>query len=200
MTHIENIPHILKYGITHHNSVNKNNSYISIGDNNLISKRDQVVLPNNRMLGDYIPFYFGARMPMLFVIKQGSNSMKYQLRSISSEEIVYCITSVQSILEYEVDFLFSNGHALSELTQFFMQSDVSNIEKLLDWEAINAKYWRDDNDLDLKRRKEAEFLIGQDLPVKAILGYAVYNVFAKQKLISLGIDKDRITIKPNYYF
>lgn len=37
MTHIKNIPHILKYGITHKNSPNANPYYEEIGDISLIS-------------------------------------------------------------------------------------------------------------------------------------------------------------------
>jgi hypothetical protein len=200
MTHIENILHILSYGITHQKSPKKNENYISIGDGSLISKRENFLLPNKKKLGRYIPFYFGARMPMLFVIKQGNNSTKYHLKSISSEEIVYCITTVELILSHNISYLFSNGHAVSDLTQFYDQKDIYNIENIIDENAINAKYWIVENDLDLKRRKEAEFLIEDDLPASAILGYAVYNESAKQKLIALGIEENKVAVRPNYYF
>ncbi|MDR3237911.1 MAG: DUF4433 domain-containing protein, partial [Spirochaetia bacterium] len=36
MTHIQNIPHILKYGITHRRSQYANLDYVSIGDVRLI--------------------------------------------------------------------------------------------------------------------------------------------------------------------
>ena len=39
MTHIMNIAHILKYGITHKNSRNANGNYKDIGDVSLISTR-----------------------------------------------------------------------------------------------------------------------------------------------------------------
>jgi len=39
ITHIENIPHILQYGITHKDSVNKNPEYRNIGDLSLIETR-----------------------------------------------------------------------------------------------------------------------------------------------------------------
>jgi hypothetical protein len=32
MTHIENVPHILQFGITHKNSPNANLDYVAIGD------------------------------------------------------------------------------------------------------------------------------------------------------------------------
>jgi len=196
MTHIENIPHILQYGITHINSKNRNPNYVSIGDISLISNRENFQLPNGKTLGSYISFYFGTRMPMLFVIQKGFNDVKKTF----SEDIIYCITSVQQIIHHKLDFIFSNGHGVDELTDFFESERINDILEILDKKAIEARYWKDENDLDLKRRKEAEFLINSDIPVSAILGYAVYNIEAKQKLTALGIDEKNIVVKPNYYF
>jgi hypothetical protein len=75
MTHVENIPHILQHGITHVDSVNQNQQYAPIGDSGLINTRHRFVLPNGNKLGDYIPFYFGYRMPMLYVIQKGFNGV-----------------------------------------------------------------------------------------------------------------------------
>ena len=200
MTHIKNIPHILKNGITHQNSANRNKAYVSIGSNSLISKRENFKLANGKILGSYIPFYFGPRMPMLFVIKLGANSVKYNIESVLSEDIIYCITSVEQILKYDLRFVFSNGHAVNELTDFYDRTHISNINNLIDETAINAQYWTVESDLDLKRRKEAEFLIEEDIPLNAILGYAVYNEAAKQKLVDCGITPNKIVVKPAYYF
>jgi len=77
ITHIENIPHILKYGITHGDSHNRNEKYRNIGDIRLIDTRSKkvVTIDNGELeikssnksitLGNYTPFYFGVRMPML---------------------------------------------------------------------------------------------------------------------------------------
>jgi hypothetical protein len=133
---------------------------------------------------------------MLFVIKQGFNGVKMT----APENIVYCISSVFEIVAHKLGFIFSNGHAVDELTDFYSIDSVSEIDTLIDKKAIDAKYWKDENDLDLKRRKEAEFLIQDDIPSSAILGYAVYNLAAKEKLISLGIEEKSIVIKRDYYF
>ena len=45
MTHIENIPHILQYGITHRDSPNKNFNYQVIGDSSLIHTRNNFQFP-----------------------------------------------------------------------------------------------------------------------------------------------------------
>jgi len=79
MTHIENIPHILKHGITHRLSINFNKNYIPIGDVSIISTRNNYKLNSGKTIGDYIPFYFSTRTPMLYVIQRGFNGVKVTL-------------------------------------------------------------------------------------------------------------------------
>ena len=57
-----------------------------------------------------------------------------------------------------------------------------------------------EEDIDLKRRKEAELLIEKELPKEHICGYIVYNQEAKDKLTKYGINENKIVINPNYYF
>lgn len=199
MTHIKNIEHILTYGITHQESINNNPNYISIGDSNLISKRKNI-FAKNKSLGSFIPFYFGTRMPMLFVIMRGANNLKYDIKPMPTEEIIYCVTTVEQVIKHKLNFLFSDGHAVTDLTRFYNSSDVNNILQIVDMKAIQSKYWNDENDLDLKRRKEAEFLLANDLPPEAISGYICYNSTAKENLINLGIPEKLIAVRPNDYF
>ncbi|WP_340234307.1 type II toxin-antitoxin system toxin DNA ADP-ribosyl transferase DarT [Emticicia soli] len=196
MTHIYNIEHILTHGITHRNSPNANNKYKSIGDNTLISTRNIHPLDNGKSIGDYIPFYFGVRTPMLYVIIKGFNGVS----PTPSESIVYCVTSIQQILDSDIDFIFTDGHAVDSFSSKYSKEQIIDIDNILDYSAINATHWKDENDLDKKRRKEAEFLLECDLPSKYILGYICYNEKAKVSLISLGISENKIVIKPDFYF
>lgn len=196
MTHIENVPHIVEHGITHMSSTNANKSYKSIGDNSIISTRNNFELPNGKRLGHYIPFYFGTRMPMLYVIQYGYNNVPFT----PANNIVYCISSVQQIIDHNLPFIFSNGHAVDGLSDFFEQKDLHNIEKIIDKKAIDATYWRKEGDLDLKRRKEAEFLVEKDIPITAIIGWVVFSEEAKESLISIGITANTIYVKPTCYF
>ena len=196
MTHIENIPHILQYGITHSTSANANPAFVPIGDGSLIRTRSGFQLNGGRRLGEYIPFYFGVRMPMLYVIQKGYNSVT----PTPARDIVYCVTSVGKIMAQKLDFVFTDGHAVDSFTTQYGVDDVSNIDTLLDQKAIEAKYWKDEKDLDLKRRKEAEFLVMGDIPPVAIINYAVINHRAKAQLVDFGVDEDDIQVQPNYYF
>ncbi len=90
MTHIENVPHILEHGVTHASSPHTNKSYKAIGDNSIISTRDNFDLPNGKKTGCLHSFFFGVRMTMLYVIQKGDNDVPVT----PAKDIVYCISSV----------------------------------------------------------------------------------------------------------
>jgi hypothetical protein len=123
MTHIENIPHILMYGITHSSSANANPNFVPIGDRSLITKRNSTQLENGRRSGDYIPFYIGARMPMLYVIQNGHDVVV----PIPAKYIVNCVITVQKILEVSLHFVFTDGHAVDRLGSFHEASAIQKI-------------------------------------------------------------------------
>lgn len=164
MTHIENIPHILQYGITHHHSPNANSHYRSIGDRSLIDFRANKEINIGSeciVLGDYIPFYFGIRMPMLYVIQHGGNCVP---QATKAEEIVYVVVSLAQIIEDE-------------------------------------KIWSGENiDRDLKRRKQAEFLVKNDIPPEYIIGYVCYNQSSKERMINWKIPENIIKVFPQAYY
>lgn len=196
MTHIENIPHVLKFGITHSSSINANPNFVPIGDNSIISTRNDFQLRNGKKLGEYIPFYFGVRTPMLYVIQNGYN----MVAPTPAENIVYCVTSVKKIIELQLDFVFTNGHAVNGFTSQYSLSDIPKIDKIIDWKAVKEKFWTNDTDLDLKRRKEAEFLVLGDIDPSGILGFVVYNKNAQTRMVDFGVNELNVPIKPHFYF
>ena len=196
MTHIDNIPHILENGITHPSCTSANPEYVPIGDTSLIASRNARQLGSGKTLGNYIPFYFSKRTPMLFVIQHGHNSVPI----VAPENIVYCVCSLDAIVSLGSDFLFSDGHAYNKLSSFYDSSHLSEIETILDWEAIHDIYWKDEQDTDKKRRKEAECLIGADIPLTFIKQFVVYNDDAKEKLLIFGVEEEMIEVNAGYYF
>ena len=196
MTHIENIPHILQNGITQSTSANANPNFVPIGDGSLIETRNNFLLNNGRLLGDYIPFYFGYRTPMLYVVQNGFN----MVAPTPGEKIVYCVSSVQKIIDLGLDFVFTDGHAVDGFSSQYTVVDIENIDSIVDKDAIKAKYWRKEDDLDLKRRKEAEFLVLGDISRLGILGFLTYNENAKTKIVNFGVNETNVQIRPGYYF
>lgn len=196
ITHIDNIPHVIKYGITHVSSGNNNKNYNSIGDSNLINNRNTYLLGNGKLLGSYIPFYFWGRMPMLYVIQKGFNMVK----ATKGEDIVYCMLNVAEVKALKLPFIFTNGHAVDGFTEIFNEGQVEKIDTIVDFKAVKEKYWKNDQDLDLKRRKEAEFLIESDIPTSAIQRYIVYDNKVKDKLIAFGIRDEKVMVNKDFYF
>lgn len=117
------------------------------------------------------------------------------------KKIVYRIGSVADVIACKsVSFLFTDGHVSGDLSSCFLPDRINEIEQLIDRKAVNSRYWRDEIDLDLRRRKEAEFLVLGDLPAVAIRGYIVYNNTARAMLLDLGIAVEKVVVKPEHYF
>lgn len=208
MTHIGNIPHILQNGITHRNSSNHNSNYISIGDISLIISRDskRVSVDNGNYLdfdgpliniGNYIPFYFGVKMPMLYVIQNGGN---FVLESTPASKIIYMVCSLDRVIKKYDRYIFSDGHATDNFTTFYNNFKILELPKIIDWSAVKARYWSGNDNLNLKRKKQAEFLLDDDLTPDLIFGFGCYNETAKENLLEMGIEENMIKIIPNAYF
>lgn len=208
ITHIKNIPHILQYGITHKDSQNKNTDYKNIGDISLIdTRRKKTVIvdngdfnPKNGLqitLGDYIPFYFGVRMPMLYVAQHGGNFVE---QATPPADIIYLACSISKIVSSKIDFFFTDGHATDMLTSFYDSTKINELIDIIDWKAVKSSYWGGNENLNIKRKKQAEFLVFGDLSPDLIIGFGCYNEKAKNKLISFGIPEGKIKIIPNAYY
>ena len=77
---------------------------------------------------------------------------------------------------------------------------ILNANEFLQYNEVFAYRWDDDENLDLKRRKEAELLLKNDLPLQYIKGFVVYNIEAKQLLLSMGVGENKVVVKPNFFF
>ena len=144
--HIANIRHIFANGITHKNSPNANPDFVAIGDKSMIAHRNerQVEVTNGNTntietitLGDFIPFYFGVRMPMLYTAQHGGNSVE---RATESEDIVYVACSVQDIVDSNLLYYFSDGHAANFFSTFYNKTKINQLPQIVDWEAVKQKY------------------------------------------------------------
>lgn len=195
LTHIENIPHVEKCGLVRADSPLRNPAYVGIGDKNVIDVRASREVKGYR-LNEYIPFYLGPRSPMLFVIQRGYNGVK----RVDAENIVYCVVRLDSIIKSTKECIFTDGHALSALTTFYDKQYLSNIDSIVDYNDVYSSRWDSDTDLDLKRRKEAELLVKEDLEPQYVCGYVVYNDAARLRLEQTGVAAAKIVVNPRYYF
>lgn len=208
MTHINNVKHILELGITHKKSSNANPSFTAIGDLSLISTRSEkkVIVDNGDLnnldspriiLGDFIPFYFGIRMPMLYVIQNGGNFVE---KATPPKDIVYLVCPIMGITQSNNTYYFSDGHATDALTTFYDKKNIDVLPSIIDWKSIEASYWGGHENLNTKRKKQAEFLVMNDIQPDHIIGFGCYNEKAKQKLLAYGVDDRKIKVIPRAYY
>ena len=117
ITHRDNIPWILDHGLHSANSKTLDANYINIGNADLIGKRNvrPVPQPPGGTLGDYVAFYFTPFSIMLFNIKTGWGG----IRKRENQEIAMMVTSLNTLQERGVPFLFTDRHAYLATAQFF---------------------------------------------------------------------------------
>lgn len=197
MVHIANVPHILQYGIVRKDSPYANPNYVPIGDVSVIGTRKNRILKDGSCLSDYIPFYFGPRSPMLYVIQNGFNNVEKQV----PENIVYCVIKLEDLIHSDIECIFSDGHALNAMTNFYSKERLKDIGTLVSYADVYERHWNpQDFGDETKRKKEAELLVKSDIPVQMISGFVVYNQAACDKLISWGIAQEKIFKIPNFYY
>ena len=144
------------------------------------------VPPTNRPLHDYVPFYFGFKTPMV-AWNQAHN-----------EEIVYLAAPLDVLRLSGV--VITDGNARSGATQFREFRSVQDLA-ILDVKTIKGvKYGQD---RELKRRKQAEILIPDQLPVKWIQYAVSFSEAAQGKVVAI-LDKFDIKIpvhvNPGWFF
>ena len=112
-----------------------------------------------RVVADFVPFYFGPRSPMLFSITQG-NVSHYEG---GQAPLVYLVTSIDQVVSHSLEWIFSDGGAEHQKSRFF--NDITDLDQHIDWSVIRAKQWADTpDDSDRVRRRRAEFLVYDFFP------------------------------------
>jgi hypothetical protein len=200
IVHINNVEFILNNGMFTKNHPNGDPNYVNIGDTTLISQRNNhpvSVNPPNGTLGEYVPFYFGPLSPMLYNIFTGHRGIK----KLPQDEIIYICCKVDDIIESNLTFCFTNGHAKNNFTSFY-----NNIDQLseVDWNIVYSRQWNPiEEDMDRMRRKQAEFLIKDMVPVLCIKCIVVFNedkrILVDGIIQRLGL-KINVIIKKDFYY
>jgi hypothetical protein len=105
-----------------------------------------------------------------------------------------------SILQAGYLYYFSDGHAIDYLTSFFDHTQINNLVNIIDWKAVWARYWGGSGNLDVKRKKQAEFLVGCDIDPRCISGFGCYNEMIKNHLVGIGVPGSMVAVAPDAYF
>ena len=181
IVHRENIAYILERGMfcIGHPFFDPNN--IFIGNSTLTGQRHEypILIEGYGSLGDYVPFYFGYRSPMLLNIATGYGQVVQRPQS----DIIYIVCKLKYLIDKGCTYVFTDGHAKNNITRYF--TDIEDLNQL-DWTSINALAWRDTADnTDRRRRKQAECLIKSHVPPQCITALVVFDEPTKTAMKTL---------------
>ena len=151
------------------------------------------------MVNDYVPFYFSVRTPMLYNIVTG-----HGVPVRPQDEIVYLCCKLNELATEDFQWCYTNGNAAKAISKFFKK--LNDIENNIDWRSIRTTDFRDENadgDEDRIRKKHAEFLVKEHVPLNFIKGIAVLNQTKKEQVEALLEALDliiEVKIKTEFYF
>lgn len=191
ITHIKNLPAILKRGILCKNRLaNERIGYENVAYDDIQEVRSRKCIPGTaHTIHDCVPLFFGARPPMLLALKR---------KGYLSEEIIYIVVKWEIINQPTT--WFTDGNARSNETVFYQGAE--NTDRV-DFDAADAWYWGDKGD-DFKRKKQAEVLKLDCIALNDIVGFIVYNVGIKAVVENILaaqqiIGKDVVVAEGFYY-
>lgn len=171
MTHISNIEHMVKNGVTTNESPKRNPHYMNIGNEEIQKKREapsKINIPNT-------PFYFRTKTPMLHNIQNG-----HGVRKQLPEDIVYIVSSISKLESNKIEFKYSNGHVLNTNTKVYEYTNIDKLKTDIDHDNICKYEWP--YKLINFNKVQSECIVFRDIPLHALEGYIVYNEEVKIKL------------------
>jgi len=199
IVHRDNLPWILDNGLHCGNGDHHSPSWISIGNDELITKRADHPVPVGLggVLNDYVPFYFTPFSVMMKNIQTGCGGVKQR----SNEEIAILVSSLHHIQAQGLPFIFTDSHAYYQWANFY--TDLSDLDKV-DWTILQQRDFKRDPDDPAKfERYQAEALIYRHCPIAALLGIVCYSNHVKkhidQQLMGCGLSLD-VHARSGWYF
>lgn len=199
ITHRRNLPWILTNGLHAGNSAARSPDWVTIGNEELISRRAQrsVPLPPGGMLNDYVPFYFTPFSPMMYNIHTGRGGV----RQVANADIVILVSSLHRVAELGLPFALTDRHAYPVTANYY--NDLARLDAI-DWPLLQQRnFQRDPDDPEKVERYQAEALIHGQVPIQALLGAVCLTQQVRQELLEqaseLGVELD-IRCRPGWYF
>jgi hypothetical protein len=194
ITDAENLNGILADGGLYSDKVMSEREPTVIGYDHIKKRRlQELTIPcaGNRLVGEFVPFYFCPRSPMLYTINIGNTGRPHGCQ----RTIVHLVSTVRFALGLDVAWAVADGNAGAMHTLFESSREaIAN----LDWEAIDAHYWSDK-----RHQKQAELLVADFFPWSGFHEVGCHNseVAAEvQALIRMENHQPKVSVQTGWYY
>jgi hypothetical protein len=173
---------------------------VEAGDLDVKARRKQrrIRLAPFGRVADYVPFYFAPRSPMLFTLAKGN----FPTYSDGQDPLVYLVSYTDTAASAGSPCLFSDGNCASPLTKVF--NDLTLLGSAVDWEIMASRMWANTpDDQDRMRRRMAEFLVHQRVPVACVSQIVVRRETMKRQveaILAAHNSSIPVAVRPWWYF
>lgn len=194
ITAVENLPGILAEGGLHSDAAMAQRHPTVIGYDHIKKRRLEelsVICCGMRFVGEFAPFYFCPRSPMLYTINLGNTGRPAGCQNT----IVHLVSTVAAGIGLGRAWAISDGNAGASYTSFY--SELSALESL-DWEAIRATSWKGRT-----HQKSAELLVADFFPWTAVHKIGCHNGGVSSQVAALLRDQPHrplVETKPEWYY
>jgi len=194
ITDVENLPSILADGGLSSDAVMAARPGNVIGHSHIKERRlTQIMVPcaGDRFVGEFVPFYYCPRSPMLYTVNEGATGKPPGCQ----RSIVHLVTNVGFASRLGVPFAISDGNAGAFHTSF--RSDVDALDRL-DWAAISETYWQA-----VVHQKAAEFLVADSFPWTGIFEIGCHDediVEAVRTILASAEHRPQVTVQRSWYY
>ena len=197
ITDISNLPSILASGGLLSDCALAGVAHQVIGYANIKQRRmTQYGVPccNNRFVGEFVPFYFCPRSPMLYTVNRGNSGRPPGCQAT----IIHLVTSVAAAVSLGRSFAISDGNAGAGYATF--RSDLAALDdpNHLRWADIETNQWQGKMHF-----KQAEFLVADRFDWSELLYIGCHSVDAVTQVSNLlpnGGPPPHVGEQPGWYY
>jgi hypothetical protein len=175
-----------------------------VGAKDIKESRRQRAIPISPggCVGDYVPFYFAPRSPMMFRIACDHRDVVPGRYQGGDTPLVYLVAAVDDVVAAGLTWVATDGNAATATTEF--TSDLGHMIQMIDWPLMEAERWNNTpEDPDRQRRRQAEFLVFQSMPLTLVRWVGVQSDRRASQVGKLLKDHPldrRIIVRPRWYY
>ncbi len=187
ITHILNLPSILREGILSHAEVERRGiEPVTVYDVGVVSWRQEKITPDGHSLWEYANLYFNPRNPMLYRLLMEHKNTEIAVLGVR-----------KSILNTPGSFVTTGNAARSETEILPKEKWTERADEIL--KGIDVEYWSEADGS--KRRIMAEVLIPQCIPPETIDAIYVANDEAREAVLKLVRSSGPpVVLEPRMFF
>lgn len=194
ITHLDNLPGILSDGGLHSDKIMAQRNPTAIGYTHIKQRRlseIRVGCCGGRFVGEFVPFYFCPRSPMLYTINRGNTGHAPGCQ----RTILHLVSTLAAGIGQNRAWAISDGNAGASHVSF--SADLAVLAEL-DWAAIHARQWQG-----RIHQKSAEFLLADFFAWTNLQRIGCHSNQIALQVLNLLKNQTHfpaVSVEPNWYY